>query len=142
MNALPHRYRVDASARPEGAVGVSSPGLPPLSTAAPAEFGGPGDQWSPETLFVAASVDCLILTFRAVAQASKLAWEALDCNAEGVIDRVEGKTRFTGLALRARLRIPPGGDPERARRVLEKAERSCLVTNSLAFEPTLEVEVG
>jgi organic hydroperoxide reductase OsmC/OhrA len=109
----------------------------------PAEFGGPGGQWSPETLLVAACVDCFLLTFRSVAQASKLEWQSLDCEGEGIVDRVDGKTRFTGLALRARLRLPAGGgDPSRAQRILEKAERACLVTTSLVFERKLEAEVA
>lgn len=140
MHPFPHRYEVEATGDAERAT-VSAPGLPPLSTAPPAQFGGPGDQWSPETLLVAAAVDCFILTFRAIAQASKLPWTRLSCSGEGVLDRVEGTTRFTGLALGARLTVPAGGDAEKAKRLLEKAERTCLITNSLALQRTLTCEV-
>ena len=140
MHPFPHRYEVEATGDPER-VTVSAPGLPPLSTAPPKQFGGPGDQWSPETLLVAATVDCFILTFRAIAQASKLSWNRLSCSGEGVVDRVDGTTRFSGLALSARLTVPAGGDAEKAKRLLEKAERTCLVTSSLALQPTLTCEV-
>jgi organic hydroperoxide reductase OsmC/OhrA len=141
VQAYPHRYAVSADAEPAGTVRLAATDLPPLATAPPPQFGGPGGQWSPETLLVAAVVDCFVLTFRAIAAASKLSWQALSCDAEGVLDRVEGVTRFTALGLRARLRLPAGVDPERARRMLEKAERTCLVSNSLAFRPTLETDV-
>ena len=142
MQAYPHHYTVHAAAAAaEGTVVVGSDGLPALTTAPPAQFGGPGDQWSPETLLVAAAADCFILTFRAIATGSKLAWRRLDCDAEGTLDRSDGVVRFTALHLRARLLIPTGGDVERARRLVEKAETSCLVTNSLAFRPTLTAEV-
>lgn len=141
MDAFPHRYDVHATAKAEGNVTLTSPGAPSLATAAPKQFGGPGDQWSPETLFVAAAVDCLILTFRAVAAASKLPWIDLECDAEGVLDRAEGATRFTELHLRARLTLPAGGDTERGHRLLEKAEKACLITNSMKLEPTLSAEV-
>lgn len=141
MQAYPHHYGVQAAADSEGPVLVRSEGLPALATAPPAQFGGPGDQWSPETLLVAAAVDCFIFTFRAIAAASKLVWQRIDCDAEGTLDRSDGVVRFTALHLRARLVIPAGGDLERPQRVLEKAEKSCLVTNSLAFRPTLNVEV-
>lgn len=141
MQTYPHHYAVQAIAETEGSVLVESEGLPPLSTAPPAQFGGPGDQWSPETLLVAAAVDCFILTFRAIAAASKLAWLRVDCDAEGTLDRSDGVVRFTALHLRARLVIPAGGDVERPQRLLEKAEKACLVTNSLAFRPTLSAEV-
>lgn len=141
MQAYPHRYSVHAAAEPEGRVSVDSEGAPTLSTAPPPQFGGPGGQWSPETLLVAAAADCFILTFRAIATGSKLAWRHLDCDAEGVLDRVDGVVRFTALHLRALLTLPAGGDAERAKRLLEKAETACLVTNSLAFRPTLDAEV-
>ena len=141
MQAYPHRYDVHAAGEAAGSVLVHSEGLPTLATAPPPQYGGPGDQWSPETLLVAAAADCFILTFRAIAAASKLAWGRLDCDAEGVLDRAEGVVRFTELHLRARLVLPSGGDTDRARRLLEKAEATCLVTNSLMLRPTLAAEV-
>lgn len=141
MQAHPHRYDVHAAAEPAGSVRVGAEGLPTLTTAPPVQYGGPGDQWSPETLLVAAAADCFILTFRAVAAASKLPWLRLGCDAEGVLDRRDGVVRFTELRLHARLAVPAGVDPERAKRLLEKAEAACLVTNSLALRPTLIAEV-
>ena len=141
MDAYPHHYRVQAAAEAESPVTLASERLPSLSSAPPAQFGGPGDQWSPETLLVAASADCLILTFRAIARASKLPWLRLDCEAEGVLDRVEGVTRFTEIRLNARLVLPAGGDMERGRRLLEKAEKSCLITCSLKAESLLTADV-
>ena len=141
MDAYPHHYRVQAAAEAESPVTLASERLPSLSSAPPAQFGGPGDRWSPETLLVAASADCLILTFRAIARASKLPWLRLDCEAEGVLDRVEGVTRFTEIRLNARLVLPAGGDMERGRRLLEKAEKSCLITCSLKAESLLTAEV-
>ena len=142
MKAYPHRYDVHAAAETEGSVVVRAEGLPTLTTAPPSQYGGPGDQWSPETLLVAAVADCFILTFRAIAAASKLPWRRLGCDAEGILDRSDGVVRFTELHLRARLVLPPGVDTERAKRLLEKAEAACLVTNSLALRPTLAAEIA
>ena len=141
MDAYPHHYKVQAVAKTEGSVALSSERLSSLSSAPPRQFGGPGDQWSPEMLLVAAAVDCLILTFRAIASASKLPWLSLDCDAEGVLDRVEGVTRFTEIRTNARLVLPAGGDAERARRLLEKAEKTCLITCSLKSESKLSTDV-
>jgi organic hydroperoxide reductase OsmC/OhrA len=141
MQAYPHRYAVSATAETEGSVSIDSAGLPSLATAPPPQFGGSGGLWSPETLLVAAVVDCFVLGFRAIAAASKLAWQRLDCNAEGVLDRADGHVRFTELHLRARLALPAGGDTTRGKRLLEKAEAACLVSNSLLLRPTLIAEV-
>jgi peroxiredoxin-like protein len=141
MHPYPHHYSVDACGRTTGNITVSAKGLPPLQTAPPAEFEGPGDRWSPETLLVGAVADCFILTFRAVARASNLSWAALRCNATGQLDRVDGKTRFTGIALHADLTIPAEADADKARRLLEKSEKACLITNSLAFSATLTCDI-
>jgi organic hydroperoxide reductase OsmC/OhrA len=141
MQPFPHRYAVAVTAAPEGDVLVREDAAGQLATDAPPEFGGPGGRWSPETLFVAAAADCLALTFRAMAVASKLVWLRLGCDAEGTVERVDGETRFTSLRLRAHLTVPPETNVDRAKRLVEKASRGCLVTSSLAFEPTLEASV-
>jgi organic hydroperoxide reductase OsmC/OhrA len=142
MQVYPHRYNVHAAAETEGSVILGSEGLPSLATAPPPQYGGPGGHWSPETLLVAATADCFVLSFRAIATASKLPWNDLECHAEGVLDRADGVVRFTELHLQARLTLPAGGDAERAKRLLDKAEKACLVTNSLKLEPTLTMEVS
>ncbi len=142
MKPYPHRYSVAATAAPAGNVELSAEGLPAIPSAPPAEFDGPGDRWSPETLQIAAVADCFVLTFRAIARASKLDWSRLDCDAGGTLDRVEGKTRFVHFELRARLTLLPGGNVEMGRRLLEKAEKTCLVTNSLLAPVELIAEVN
>lgn len=141
MHPYPHLYTVHAEATPEGDVPVTSAGLPALATAPPAEFDGPGDRWSPETLLVAAVADCFILTFRAIARGSKLAWTSLSCEVEGTLDRVERVTQFTGFRVRAALRVPQGTDEARAKRLLERAEQGCLITNSLKAKSELSLTV-
>lgn len=141
MQDYPHTYLVAAAARSEGNVTVSSPGLADLESAAPAEFGGPGDQWSPETLLVAAVADCFILSFKAIAKASKLEWLALSCNVDGVLEKVEKVTQFTGFNIRATLEVPEGTRASKAERLLEMAEKHCLITNSLIADSHLEAEV-
>ena len=42
MHPYPHVYTATAGGRPEGAVALTSPGLPEIATAPPPEFGGPG----------------------------------------------------------------------------------------------------
>lgn len=141
MQDLPHHYQVSANAEAEGNIALKADDLPQLVSAPPAEFGGPGDQWSPEHLLVASVADCFILTFRAVARASKLEWVSLESSAEGVLDRVERVTRFTGFTVRATLTVPEGTDMDKARRLMEKSEAACLITNSLSAQCHLEADI-
>jgi organic hydroperoxide reductase OsmC/OhrA len=137
MHPYPHHYAVQAAATPEGDVPVSSQGLPDLATAPPAEFDGPGDRWSPETLLCAAVADCFLLSFRGVARAAKLPWTSLRCEVRGTLDRVEGKTRFTLIEVEAALVAPEGTDRDKATKAMERAEHVCLISNSLVSERRL-----
>ena len=141
MQDFPHHYQVSASAQAQGEVAIQSGSLPQIVSEPPAEFGGPGDKWSPEHLLVASVADCFVLTFRAIAAASRLEWTALDVSAEGVLDKVERSMKFTDVTVRAVLSLPEGGDPAKAERLLERAEAGCLITNSLSANVHLEAEV-
>jgi len=116
MKPLPHRYEVRIVGGPVGHASLASSGVPDLATAAPADFGGPGDAWSPEQLLVAAVEACFLLTFRALALASRI---------EGIVDRTNGGMRFAEIVLRPRIALPAGADLTRVRRALEKAEKTC-----------------
>jgi organic hydroperoxide reductase OsmC/OhrA len=132
MQAFPHHYQVVAAADNVATdVNLSSQGVESLVSAPPAEFGGPGDKWSPESLLVAAVADCFVLSFRAVASASGLTWLALRCEVDGVLDRQDRVTQFTAFTVNASLTVGPNIEEAQALRILEKAERSCLITNSL-----------
>jgi organic hydroperoxide reductase OsmC/OhrA len=142
MHPFPHLYSAEAAATPTGVVQVTTEAAPRLQTEAPPAFDGPPGYWSPETLLVAAVADCFILSFRAVARASRLEWRSLDVSVEGVLDRAEGVTRFVRFTVRPRLQIAAGTSESLARTVLEKSERACLITNSLTAESVLEPAVA
>jgi organic hydroperoxide reductase OsmC/OhrA len=141
MQPFPHHYSITAKARAQGDVSLEGDRLPAILSAPPTEFGGPGDRWSPETLLVAAVADCFVLTFRGIAGLSRFSWSALECNVTGRVERVDRVTQYTELHVRARLRVPPGTNEDQARRLLTKAEETCLVTNSLKVHPQLEATV-
>jgi peroxiredoxin-like protein len=142
MKPLPHRYEVRIAGGPSGRATLASSGVPDLATAAPADFGGPGDVWSPEQLLLAAVDACFLLTFRAIAQASKIEFASLALDSEGIVDRHGGGMRFTEIVLRPRLALPAGADPTRVRAALEKAEKTCLVSASLSTPIRLEPEIA
>lgn len=141
MQDLPHLYRVSAFGEVDKNVIVSSDKLPDIETAGPPQFGGPGDVWSPETLLVAAVANCFILSFRAIARTARLEWTALDCEAEGELDKIDKFNQFTGFKVTARLTIPNEKDRRKAGVILEKAEKYCLVTNSMKAQARLEASV-
>ena len=141
MKPLPHVYEVSATAAPEGDVELQAERLPFLHSAPPAEFGGPGDRWSPETFLAAAVGDCFVLTFRGAARAAKLSWASLRVDVAGTLDRIDRVTRFTGFDVRAHLVVPAGTPVDQAEAVLHKAEQNCLISNSLSATVHLQADV-
>ena len=138
---FPHHYVVRSVVGPEPEVVIETAGVAPLRTALPAEFGGAGNRWSPETLFVAAVADCYAITFRGIASKSKLAWTSLRLDVQGTLDRVSDVTRFTEIHIHAHLFVPECASESLATRVLTKAEQTCLITRSLTAKIELTMSV-
>ncbi|MDX6767966.1 MAG: OsmC family protein [Elusimicrobiota bacterium] len=140
MLPLPHRYGVRLR-RSEGAEGVLSSGpRPKLVGAPPPEFGGPGDLWSPEHLLLAAASLCLMTTFIALADKSKLGVLAYDCKAEGLLDKAPEGLGFTSVVLRVTLEVAEP-DRDKAERLMALTEKHCLVSNSLKRPVSVELEL-
>ena len=121
---------------------VEAPGLPPLDFASPPEFGGPGGTWTPEHAFVTAATGCVLLTFAAIAEFSKLAFQSLSASGKGKLEKVEGEgLRFTSIDVELRVEVGSEADIVRAERLVQKAEASCLVSKSLKTPVRVKAEI-
>ncbi len=109
--------------------------------APPREFGGPGDAWTPEHLFLGAVEACFLFTFRAVARASKLDFINVNVHAEGTVDRYAGVTKFTEIILRPRMTFAHGVDRAKVAAILAKTEKNCLISASLTTPVRVEAEI-
>lgn len=116
--------------------------LPSLYVASPPEFGGPEGVWSPEHLFIASVASCLMTTFRAMADLSKLEVVEYTDSAIGHLqrggDRLYSIDRIT---LRPRVIIGTDDDLDKAEKLLRKAEEVCLISRSVKCEITMEGQV-
>ena len=112
-----------------------------INFAAPPEFQGEPGLWTPEHLLMASVATCFLATFRAIAENSKLHVVRLEVEAEGLLEKEEGGFRFTQIMVRPRLAIADAADEERAYRMLEKAERACLISRSLSSRMEMQAEV-
>jgi len=115
---------------------MSSPELTTkIEVATPPEFDkGMPNIWSPEHLFTASVVSCFMTTFLAIAEYSKLEYIKFSCNAEGVLEKIDGKYLMTKIILKPELIIAELDKMERAQRILEKSEAACLISNSIKSE--------
>ncbi len=103
-----------------------------IEVATPPDFpkGVPGI-WSPEHLYVASSNVCLMTTFLAIAENSKLDFVSFKCKATGKLEKIENKYMISEIILEPEIRIKDEKDKERAERIIHKSEAACLISNSM-----------
>jgi peroxiredoxin-like protein len=133
-----HEYRVKAfGAGGRNGVVHAEGVLSSISFSAPPEFLGESGRWTPEHFLVAAVASCFVSTFSGIAEKSRLEFASFNLEAEGLLGNADGIWRFTGIKLRPVVTVLKEEDRDRAIRLLEKAEESCLVARSLQFKVTL-----
>ena len=147
-NMNPHYYNVDINWNTERKGIMCSPELNKVAAncvevATPPEFpkGMPGI-WSPEHLFTAAVSSCLMTTFLAIAENSKLDFSSFTCKSKGKLDQVDGKFLMTEIILEPTVLIFNENDREKAERVLQKSEVACLISNSINSCPFFTISVS
>jgi organic hydroperoxide reductase OsmC/OhrA len=139
-----HDYQIEiiSTGLKTGRLTAAADDLPVLDVASPPEFDGPEGVWSPEHMFVASLGACLMTTFRAIAAASGV--EILEYE-----DRVTGRLtqapdrlyRIERVTLRPRIVIADPGQVDKARRLLDKAERACLISRSVNSQVVLDPSI-
>ncbi|WP_447976935.1 OsmC family protein [Candidatus Nitrospira bockiana] len=118
---------------------LSSAGKPDLQVATPPEFKGHAGIWSPEDLFVASITVCIMSTFLAFAERAGLGFQGYESEGEGRVELVDGALQVTSVAVKVALRLAGAADADRAKELMEKAERHCLISRSVKSHISLDV---
>jgi peroxiredoxin-like protein len=124
--------------------GVASSNVLPesIEVATPPEFPkGISGVWSPEHLLLAAVNSCLMTTFLAVAENSKLEFINFESNANGKLEKVDGKYLISEITLNPIVSLKFEVDKEKALKLIEKSEASCLISNSIKSKIILNPQV-
>jgi organic hydroperoxide reductase OsmC/OhrA len=132
-----HEYRVEITSTgvKTGRLAAAGDGLPELDVASPPQFDGPEGVWSPEHLFVASLAACLMTTFRAIAEASGV--EILEYNGRAIGRLVQAEDRLYRIdrvTLQPEIVVAHHEQVDKARRLLDKAERACLISRSVSSQ--------
>ena len=113
-----------------------------IEVATPPEFPkGMQGIWSPEHLFVAAINSCLMTTFLAIAENSRLVYNNFESKAIGKLELIDGKYIMSEVVLKPLVVLSNEDDREKALKVLHKSEAACLISNSVKSKIILEPEV-
>jgi peroxiredoxin-like protein len=128
-----HIYNVDLKWIANRIGEVSSPELlDTIDVATPPQFPkGVDGVWSPEHFFTAAVNSCFMTTFLAVAENSKLEFKSFTCEAEGKLEKVDGKFIMSEIILKPNLEILNPNEIDKAERILQRSEAACLISNSI-----------
>jgi organic hydroperoxide reductase OsmC/OhrA len=142
---LPYFYETEVEWKVGRRTSVRATGLPSLEVAPPPEFQGDPGFWTPEHLYVASVNSCFVATFLAIADLSKLDIVSVASSARGKLEQVEASGfQITEVVLRPKLIVRHARDMERGGRLLAKAAKSCLISNSIKtiveLEPQIEFE--
>ncbi len=116
--------------------------LPPIPSAIPAEFMGPGAGYSPEDLFALALLNCLIATFKVYSEKSNVNFREIQGKVNLTVDRIPGKTGFAMTQADIFLDVSGASDPEKLRKLLDSAIQDCAVSNSIKTGKTFHINVS
>jgi organic hydroperoxide reductase OsmC/OhrA len=120
---------------------VTIPGKPVIHGSADATFRGDPSRHNPEDLQVIALSACHMLTYLAVCTRGGIKVLSYEDHADGQMELLDGKVRFTRVTLRPRVVIDRTSDPQRAKELHEQAHEECFVANSVNFPVGHEAEI-
>lgn len=82
-----------------------------------------------------------MLTFLAVAQARKIEVAGYESEAEGRVERRDGKLRVTQITVRPRVKLKSEADIHGAGDAMKRAKEVCVITNSILATVDLAPEI-
>ena len=142
MPELPLFFQVEVEWKDKHAGELRSDSFPKVDVAAPPEFHGQEETWTPEHLFVAAVNSCFMTTLLAIAENSRLQIVKFCSRAKGKLEKIEASGyQITEIVLKAELVIHDARDLDRAARILQKAEKNCLIANSIKSAVKIEPQI-
>jgi peroxiredoxin-like protein len=112
-----------------------------INVATPPLFGGEEKTWSPEHLFLSSLSSCFMTTFLAFAKNHELVFTGFECNTIGQVELKEGRFQFTRINIFPKIYVENENSKLKAKLVLEKTQKYCLVSNSINAEIIYHSEI-
>ena len=133
MIKFPMHFKVEAKSASGIATNWSAKEnhLPPIPSAIPPEFAGPGGGYSPEALFGIAVLNCLIATFKVYCEKSNVQFEELKAKADIKVDKEPAATSFFISQVDIDIQVKGSSDVEKVTKLLDAAIKDCAISNSI-----------
>ncbi|MDL4842045.1 OsmC family protein [Aquibacillus rhizosphaerae] len=108
----------------------------------PSEMDGPGVGTNPDEMLLGAASTCYIITLAAMVERANLPLSFMDLTSIGIVDVTNGVFTYQKIIHRPTLILQQDASEEeleKAKQLVEKAERSCMI--SRAIEGNVEIEL-
>jgi uncharacterized OsmC-like protein len=144
MIKFPMSFEVMASATPgaQSQWDAKTEHLPPIRSAIPPEFMGPGGGYSPEDLFALALLNCLIATFKVYCEMSKTTFQEIHGKVKLTVDKLTGQSGFVFTEADVFFDITGATDPVKVRKLLDASIKDCAVSNSIKTSKTFHINIS
>jgi peroxiredoxin-like protein len=109
----------------------------------PPEMDGPGVGTNPDEMLLGAAATCYIITLAAMLERSKIDKEHLTMESEGIVEVVNGVITYKTIIHRPYLKLSKEAtekELERAKKLAEKAETSCMITRAIQGNVEVKLE--
>ena len=110
----------------------------------PKEMDGPGIGTNPDEMLLGAASTCYIITLAAMLERSKIEKENLSLESVGVVDVTNGVFTYKKIIHRPTIHLKDSATEKEmnlARKLAEKAEKSCMISRAIMGNVELELEV-
>jgi len=114
-------------------------GKPDLPLSSPPIWGGYGDRFSPQELFVASVAGCYMTTFSEFARRMGLTIKSLQVRGRGTVERhPQGGWHFTRIHVQMDIATPDEKTVHKVQRAVQLTHKYCMVSRSLKCQVEVE----
>ena len=106
----------------------------------PPEMDGPGIGTNPDEMLLGAAATCYIITLAAILERSKIEKLHLSMTSEGMVDVTNGIITYKKIIHRPYLIIQSEEDLDKAHKIAQKAEGTCMISRALKGNVEIELE--
>lgn len=143
MIKFPLKFEIAASAKSgiQNSWSTHTGALPPIHCAIPLEFHGPGNGYSPEDLFAASILNCLIAIFKVYCEKRQVAFSEIKGKVVLTVDRAIAENLILVTHVDVHLEIFGASDVEKARKIMDSSAKDCIISNSIKAGKTFHIIV-
>lgn len=106
----------------------------------PKEMDGPGIGTNPDEMLLGAAATCYIITLAAMLERSKIEKHSLDMESTAIVDVTNGVFTYKKIIHRPSIVIVNEKDLAMARKLAEKAEKSCMISRAIQGNVEIQLE--